>query len=581
MDNNENVNKNSKSIKILLMILIILVLVLISLSIYNIFFNKPKPKDNQSTGNNIVDEAKENNNLVEDVKEEQEEYNGKEISIYFDKENNYYSCTNIYKTSKVISTMNCKSNNCECKEVSKDNVLVKEDNQYSLYNYSDNKIIVSDIAKGYIFSDEEGYDLEPSIQTDSSKNVIALLYVKNGKSTIYSLLSNKIYKDVKGYLPMGPTNVDSSKFNNKGLLYLVNYQDEKYENIIFDLNTGKSHEFSDYINFAGDSYFITKTDKTFKIYDYKLNETYKSKVYDEVLMTGKDFALIVENKNLNLIDLDGNLLTTFIEDYNKEKYYVHTMLSGWYEENNKNGIYIVIGEYGVTKDEILKDNPNMTSEDVDNYIENNNMDDRSYVGYEYYYIPKTKEKGKIATVIGGYAKPVLYLYPKEKTKVKVSFLHNELLTTTYPKFIKSWEVTADKDGNLTDKNGRNYYALYWEELKNHDIDFNEGFYVEGKNAIEFLEEKLAILGLNERESNEFIMYWLPILEKNEKNLIYFELTEERDKYNKLIITPKPDSILRIAMHVKKVNKKVNIKEQKLPTFNRIGFTAIEWGGVIH
>ena len=77
------------------------------------------------------------------------------------------------------------------------------------------------------------------------------------------------------------------------------------------------------------------------------------------------------------------------------------------------------------------------------------------------------------------------------------------------------------------------------------------------------------------------MYWLPILEKNGKNLVYFELTESREKYNKLVIDPKPDSLLRVAIHVKKVNKKTNIKEQKLSTFERKGFTAVEWGGVVH
>ena len=77
------------------------------------------------------------------------------------------------------------------------------------------------------------------------------------------------------------------------------------------------------------------------------------------------------------------------------------------------------------------------------------------------------------------------------------------------------------------------------------------------------------------------MYWLPILEKNGKNLVYFELTDEREAYNKLIIEPKVDSLLRVAMHVKKVDQEVNIKEQKLPTFKRKGFTAVEWGGVIH
>ena len=65
-----------------------------------------------------------------------------------------------------------------------------------------------------------------------------------------------------------------------------------------------------------------------------------------------------------------------------------------------------------------------------------------------------------------------------------------------------------------------------------------------------------------KEKNEFIMYWLPKLEKNEHNLVYFELTEERQKNNELIIEPKPDSLLRMAIHVKKINGKQTIKEQK-------------------
>ena len=77
------------------------------------------------------------------------------------------------------------------------------------------------------------------------------------------------------------------------------------------------------------------------------------------------------------------------------------------------------------------------------------------------------------------------------------------------------------------------------------------------------------------------MYWLPILEKNGKNLVYFELTDEREAVNRLKISPKPDSLLRIVIHVKKVNKKVSIKEQKLSSFNREGFTAVEWGGTTY
>lgn len=187
------------------------------------------------------------------------------------------------------------------------------------------------------------------------------------------------------------------------------------------------------------------------------------------------------------------------------------------------------------------------------------------------------ENGKC--VYGGMGKPVLYLYPTKKTQIKVSFENPSLLTTTYPKFNGLWEVTAYPNGDLYDKNNKYYYALYWEEDLIRKIDFKTGFYVEGKDAIKFLEEKLTIIGLNDRERNEFIMYWLPILEKNEKNLVYFELTKEKQEDNKLIINPKPDSLLRMTIHVKKVDKKTNIKEQELETFKRTGFSAIEWGGI--
>ena len=178
-------------------------------------------------------------------------------------------------------------------------------------------------------------------------------------------------------------------------------------------------------------------------------------------------------------------------------------------------------------------------------------------------------------------KPVLYLYPETETNVEVKFSKPELLTTTYPKYVDSWNVKVLPNGYMYDQNGKYYYALYWEEIITNKYNFNEGFYVEKDNAIEFLEEKLSILGLNDKERNEFIMYWLPILEQNQKSLVYFETTESLQKENELIINPKPDSLLRIRMHVKKVNHKTEIKEQELSHFERKGFTAVEWGGIIY
>ena len=193
-----------------------------------------------------------------------------------------------------------------------------------------------------------------------------------------------------------------------------------------------------------------------------------------------------------------------------------------------------------------------------------------------------KKTGEVNdTECAGVAKPILYLYPEKETDVTVKFSNPDILETTYPKFNGKWEVKAKSNGDLYDKSGKYYYALYWDEKKVHSVDFSEGFYVDKDDAIDFLEKKLSYIGLNDKERNEFIMYWLPVMEKNGKNLVYFELTDERESYNKLLISPKPDSMLRLVIHIKKVDKKVNIPKQSLSKFRRVGFTAVEWGGTTY
>lgn len=64
-----------------------------------------------------------------------------------------------------------------------------------------------------------------------------------------------------------------------------------------------------------------------------------------------------------------------------------------------------------------------------------------------------------------------------------------------------------------------------------------------------------------------------ILIKNKKNLVYFELTDERQIYNKLNIYPEVNSLLSVSIYV----KKIKIKKQTFNKFVRNGFTAVEWG----
>ena len=178
-------------------------------------------------------------------------------------------------------------------------------------------------------------------------------------------------------------------------------------------------------------------------------------------------------------------------------------------------------------------------------------------------------------------KPILYFYPKEKTDIEVQLGNANLLTTTYPLYENGWKFTAYPDGTLKDpKTNREYYALFWEGDQHPSSVHEEGYVVKGKDCLSFLEEKLSILGLTNREANEFIIYWLPQLERNTYNYIYFESMTEINQYMPLTITPTPDSMIRIQMDYLPLEEKIPVKEQKLKTPKRNGFTVVEWGGSI-
>jgi len=188
-------------------------------------------------------------------------------------------------------------------------------------------------------------------------------------------------------------------------------------------------------------------------------------------------------------------------------------------------------------------------------------------------------------------KPIIYLYPEETTEVNVFLENPNLLTHTYPKYDENtgWNVIAEPSGNLKYLNNdkeQNLYALYWEgnSAKDKKIE-DDGFIVKGEDTVDFLEEKLALLGLNEREAEEFIVYWLPRMEENKYNYIRFETANEIEQNMPLNISPKPDTTIRIMMDWCEINSESeanrlshNIKEQELTTPEREGFVAVEWGG---
>ncbi len=507
--------------------------------------------------------------------------------LYFDTNLN----ENERKSAQIRNKYYCNNKNCNgvylIEEVPY--AIIKDGDNYLIYNYNDNQYRYLNIGKNIDNIDILYYE---------AKMFGIVVGNDNGKYRLYSLEKNDFVTD---YIFTNYMNNEGSLVDNN-LICVSNIADGNAKYDIIDIDTGKN-KFSTNARYSNEIkllsknknnttyYFVPKetrngfsfglynksfkiitstnyeflevlnngvavvknSENTYRSYDVNGNVLMTSKNYKKIIKLIEKYIFIVDNDNIvKIIDYNGNIIKKICKY--KESYYFRTDLSGWYSNDGKKLISLVI---------------------IDDSLE------KFESGNEYIYNPQTDElKVKSFAELGYDEKPIIYLYPKNNnTKVTLEFENKLLIKTSYPKYIKKWEITANKNGDLKDINDKYYYGLYYEEIGHSKIDFNEGFYVEKEDAITFLEEKLSLIGLNDREKNEFIMYWLPVLEKNNKNVVYFELTNSRQKYNKLIINPKPDSMLRISMHVKKVNKEVDIKEEKLTKFERKGFTVIEWGGV--
>ncbi len=191
---------------------------------------------------------------------------------------------------------------------------------------------------------------------------------------------------------------------------------------------------------------------------------------------------------------------------------------------------------------------------------------------------------------GGKRKPAIYIYG-EDTRVHVELeLKDDEMSVLWPAAEQngnaySWDVTAAENGTLTDSEGTEYSYLFWETDSYDMVSFEKGFCVPGSDTAEFLWTELKEIGLSDKEANEFIVYWLPLMQDNDYNLISFEGLDASDDYNRdyaLRVTDEngkaADSMLRVMMIWKALDEPEDIEPQSFTGFERSGLTVVEWGG---
>lgn len=184
--------------------------------------------------------------------------------------------------------------------------------------------------------------------------------------------------------------------------------------------------------------------------------------------------------------------------------------------------------------------------------------------------------------IGRGGKPVIYLYPKERQETFVNVVPNGDFIITIPPINDGWNVIADPDGTIFDKDTQKEYPyLFWEA---YSIDMQrpeEGFVVKKENIDKFFDDKLKFLGLIQKEIDDFKEYWVPHMQEDPWYYIKFISRSELDRVFPVEIVPKPDSFIRVYFTHKGLKEEIVFTEQLLEKGERVGYVATEWGGTIN
>lgn len=178
--------------------------------------------------------------------------------------------------------------------------------------------------------------------------------------------------------------------------------------------------------------------------------------------------------------------------------------------------------------------------------------------------------------MGGVRKPAIYLYPTKDSFVNVKLKINGIITKDTPEYNNGWNVFVTKNGLIDQK-----YDYLFYEAKLIKIELPEsGWVVKYEDLGQWFGINLKKLGLNEKEKSQFMEYWLRELPKS--NYYEIKLLEENflNKNMALIISPQPDTIIRLMFNFKPLKKSSYLSEPNIITPERKGFTVVEWGGIL-
>ena len=189
-------------------------------------------------------------------------------------------------------------------------------------------------------------------------------------------------------------------------------------------------------------------------------------------------------------------------------------------------------------------------------------------------------------------KPVIMVYTSHPIDVSLTlklsktwkFLH------TYPKpnlideHHLEWKIKTEGSlsGTIYKDEQEFPYLFYDLDVLTKMFTFKNFHCLKRENVVSFLEKALEILGLNRRETTDFITYWIQQVVDKSYTVIEFLSEENYQNIAHLEISPPPKSLIRIFMIFfsteTPLQSTVDMKQWTKRERNDKEYCVVEWGG---
>jgi len=172
-------------------------------------------------------------------------------------------------------------------------------------------------------------------------------------------------------------------------------------------------------------------------------------------------------------------------------------------------------------------------------------------------------------------KPNIYIYPINNINlcVKISFPIGGKIVESTPTYVEQWCVNVDTTGKIDDQ----YDYLFYESKQPNTFQYKEGWCVARNDINSFFKTNMKQYNFSDAEIDDFIEYWMPLLDENDYYMVYPQTNEIIDETIKLNFSIQPDNVSRLFYGVLGVEEYTKIEEPVITPFNRNGFHIIEWG----